>query len=198
MRGKPLIFQNLPNQWYTECVNLPNSKFEHEAKKWKKFVKLFFTSKYAVCLPCDLFCHGLKWIVQKQWAICWGESSNCNNIEERLREFCQQSCARKIFSKQKLFYDICKLYGNYKMWQSKICASGNLCYLKGKKIRAKLGKRQKTVTLQFTVWKFKDLSITQILREIKVGEFRVSKCAILTHWEALHFAFYEFLAHFGG
>ena len=45
------------------------------------------------------------------------------------------------------------------------------------------------------MWKFHDLSITQILCEIKVGESKASKIAILTHLEALNFAFYEFL-HF--
>ena len=38
-------------------------------------------------------------------------------------------------------------------------------------------------------------SITQILREIKVGEYRISEYAILTHLDDLNFAFYEFL-HF--
>ena len=33
-----------------------------------------------------------------------------------------------------------------------------------------------------TVWKFHDFSITQILREIIVGEFRMSKNAIFGHF----------------
>ena len=37
------------------------------------------------------------------------------------------------------------------------------------------------------MWKFHDLSIIQILLEIKVDEFRAS------HLEALNFDFYEFL-----
>ena len=45
------------------------------------------------------------------------------------------------------------------------------------------------------MWKLWNFSITQILREIKVGNFRVSKSVILTHLEALHFDFCEF-AHF--
>ena len=44
-----------------------------------------------------------------------------------------------------------------------------------------------------TVWKLQNFTITQILREIKVGKTRVSKSAILTHWEALHLDFYDFL-----
>ena len=45
------------------------------------------------------------------------------------------------------------------------------------------------------VWKIINFSITQILREIKIGEFRVSKSAIFTNSDTLNFAFYEFL-HF--
>ena len=48
---------------------------------------------------------------------------------------------------------------------------------------------------QITVRKFHDFPITQFLREIKVGESRVSKSAISTHLEALNFDFCEFL-HF--
>ena len=33
----------------------------------------------------------------------------------------------------------------------------------------------------FTVWKLQNFSVTQILREIKVGQSRVSISAILTH-----------------
>ena len=46
-----------------------------------------------------------------------------------------------------------------------------------------------------TVWKFLNFPITQILRQIKVGDSRIAKSAILTHLEALNFDFYEFL-HF--
>ena len=45
------------------------------------------------------------------------------------------------------------------------------------------------------MWKFHDFSITQILREINLGDFRSAKSAILTHLEALKFDFNEFL-HF--
>ena len=48
---------------------------------------------------------------------------------------------------------------------------------------------------QITVWKIHDISITQILREIKFGDSRSSKSAIYTHLEALNFDLYEFL-HF--
>ena len=44
-----------------------------------------------------------------------------------------------------------------------------------------------------TVWKFQNFSITQILREIKFGDFGGPKNAILTHLEALNFDLYEFL-----
>ena len=33
----------------------------------------------------------------------------------------------------------------------------------------------------FTVWKFHDFSISQFLREIKVGDSRIAKSAILTY-----------------
>ena len=42
---------------------------------------------------------------------------------------------------------------------------------------------------------YRNFSVTQILREIKVGKFRISKSAILTNWEALNFDFCNFL-HF--
>ena len=45
------------------------------------------------------------------------------------------------------------------------------------------------------VWKFHIFSATQILREIKVGNFRGSKTVISIHLEALIFHFVEFL-HF--
>ena len=35
---------------------------------------------------------------------------------------------------------------------------------------------------KYTVWKLQNFSVTQILREIKIGESKVSKSAILTHW----------------
>ena len=47
----------------------------------------------------------------------------------------------------------------------------------------------------FTVWKFQDFSITQILREINFEESGSAKSAISTHLEAVNFDFYEFL-HF--
>ena len=40
-----------------------------------------------------------------------------------------------------------------------------------------------------TVWKFQDFSITQILREIKYGDSKNAKSAILAHLEALNFDF---------
>ena len=48
------------------------------------------------------------------------------------------------------------------------------------------------VFLQYTVWKFHNFSITQILREINFGDSRSAKSAILGHFEALNFDFYEF------
>ena len=44
-----------------------------------------------------------------------------------------------------------------------------------------------------TVWLSHNFSVTQILREIKVGKFRVSKSAILTDFRALNFDFHGFL-----
>ena len=38
-----------------------------------------------------------------------------------------------------------------------------------------------------TVWKFQDFSVTQILREIKVGESRSSKTAFFATFKALNF-----------
>ena len=38
-----------------------------------------------------------------------------------------------------------------------------------------------------TVWKFGDFSVTQILRENKVGGSKVLKSVTLTHFEALNF-----------
>ena len=37
------------------------------------------------------------------------------------------------------------------------------------------------------MWKFQGFSITQILREINLGDSRGAKSAILTHLEALNF-----------
>ena len=45
----------------------------------------------------------------------------------------------------------------------------------------------------YTVWKFHDFSITQILREINFGESRSAKSATLTQLKALNFDFYAFL-----
>ena len=44
----------------------------------------------------------------------------------------------------------------------------------------------------FTMWKYQNFSVTQILREIKVGKSGVSKSAILTRCQALNFDIYEF------
>ena len=44
----------------------------------------------------------------------------------------------------------------------------------------------------FTVWKFHELSITQILREIKVKDSRNAKSAILPHLKALNYDFMNF------
>ena len=48
----------------------------------------------------------------------------------------------------------------------------------------------------YAVWKLQDFSVSQILREIKVGGSRDSKSAILTHLETLKFNFYEILHFF--
>ena len=40
-----------------------------------------------------------------------------------------------------------------------------------------------------TVWKFQDLSVTQILREINFWDSKNARLAILTHLEALNFDF---------
>ena len=45
------------------------------------------------------------------------------------------------------------------------------------------------------MWKFHNFFITQILCEIKTGEFRGAKPAIFTYLEALNFNLYEIL-HF--
>ena len=45
------------------------------------------------------------------------------------------------------------------------------------------------------MWKLQNYSVTDpILREIKVNEFKVSKCVILAHLESLKYDFYEFLS----
>ena len=43
-----------------------------------------------------------------------------------------------------------------------------------------------------TVWKFHEFSVTWILREIKFGNSKSAKSAILTHLEGLNFDFHEF------
>ena len=48
---------------------------------------------------------------------------------------------------------------------------------------------------QYTMCKFHDFPITQILCEVNFKDSRSAKCAILTNLEALNFYFYEFL-HF--
>ena len=45
------------------------------------------------------------------------------------------------------------------------------------------------------MWKCDNLSITQILREINIGDSRSVESTILTHLVALNFDFYAFL-HF--
>ena len=48
---------------------------------------------------------------------------------------------------------------------------------------------EKCECYDFTVWKFHNFFITQILREIKIGESRVSNSAISAYFEALKFDF---------
>ena len=48
---------------------------------------------------------------------------------------------------------------------------------------------------RYTVWQFKNFSITQILHETNFGESRSAKSAILINLEAHNFEFYDFL-HF--
>ena len=45
-----------------------------------------------------------------------------------------------------------------------------------------------------TLWKFYHFSITEILREIKFGDSRSAKSAILTHSDALNYVFLVNLA----
>ena len=45
------------------------------------------------------------------------------------------------------------------------------------------------------MWKFHDFFITQILREINLGDSTSAKSAISTHSDSLYFAFYEIM-HF--
>ena len=47
----------------------------------------------------------------------------------------------------------------------------------------------------FTVWKFNDFPITQIIREINLRDFRGAKSAIFAHLEALYFSFCK-IVHF--
>ena len=49
--------------------------------------------------------------------------------------------------------------------------------------------RKKNMESFYTVWKFQEFSITQILREINFEDFRSAKSAILTHLEALKLDF---------
>ena len=58
-----------------------------------------------------------------------------------------------------------------------------------------MGKEYSVETLYFTVWKFHDFPITQILREIKFEDSRSAKSAVSTHLEALKFDIHEFF-HF--
>ena len=45
----------------------------------------------------------------------------------------------------------------------------------------------------FRVWKFQNFSVSQILREIKVGQPEASQMVILKYLEALNFMFDKFL-----
>ena len=45
----------------------------------------------------------------------------------------------------------------------------------------------------YTVWKFHDFSIVQILRQINFGDSKSTEYAILAHLVALKFDFYDFL-----
>ena len=45
----------------------------------------------------------------------------------------------------------------------------------------------------YTVWKSHNLYVNQILREIKVSEFKISKCTILAHSVSVNFDFNEYL-----
>ena len=49
-----------------------------------------------------------------------------------------------------------------------------------------------------TVWKFHDFSITQILREIKLGNSRSAKSAIFTHLQPLNLEIYKIFPLFEG
>ena len=44
-----------------------------------------------------------------------------------------------------------------------------------------------------TVWKFHVFSITQILREINLGDFTSAKFAILSYLGSMNFRFYQYL-----
>ena len=47
----------------------------------------------------------------------------------------------------------------------------------------------KNTVFDGTVWKFRDFSVTQILREINFEDSKSAKSAILTQLEAFKFAF---------
>ena len=47
----------------------------------------------------------------------------------------------------------------------------------------------------YTVWKFENFAVTQILREVNFGDSTSAKSDISTHLEVLNFALYEIL-HF--
>ena len=47
----------------------------------------------------------------------------------------------------------------------------------------------------FTMWKFNDFPITQIIREINLRDFRGAKSAIFAHLEVLYFSFCK-IVHF--
>ena len=57
---------------------------------------------------------------------------------------------------------------------------------------------RKNVPRRHAIVEITEFFVTQILREIKVGEYRVSKSAILTHLEALNFDLLRIFALFEG
>ena len=65
-------------------------------------------------------------------------------------------------------------------------------------MKAQVIKVRKLLCPGSTLWKLEDFSVSQILREIKVGESRVSKTSVLTHLrrEALNFDYLRIFAHF--
>ena len=62
-------------------------------------------------------------------------------------------------------------------WFETVCLSDKLEY----ESSSDKGQVRKLLCPGSTVWKLEDFSVSQILREIKVGESRVSKTSVLTH-----------------